>query len=436
MPGDVIGDRFRIERLLGKGGMGEVYAATHTTTGKQVAIKLIHSELGAGQETTRRFLREAKAATAIQHPNVIEVFDVFADDDGTPVMVMELLEGEPFSAYRERAGALPLHEVATIMLPVVGALRAAHDKGIVHRDLKPDNIFLATSPSGERRPTVLDFGIAKVIDPTKIGGETQGGATRTGSILGTPYYMAYEQAMSDKTIDHRADIWAIGVIVFEALCGRRPMEFDSLGQMYAAFLQGAVPSVREFVPELPSDVSDVIDRCLQKQRDTRLSDLQPLADVLNRYTDPNARGAMAGGVVRTAAVVAVEGAAVLSSSLSTVPKRRPWLLAGGAAALLVVGIVSVAGLLKSSPPTPAVPNATSTPATANAVSPTGEPSATLPSVANESASAPAQPPASAANPRAAATRPIASAPASSVGSPTSAPAATTTVRGISEKAPY
>jgi serine/threonine-protein kinase len=279
--------------------MGEVYAARHATTGKEVALKMIHYAVGtgaSGQEQTRRFMREARAATAIQHPNVIEVFDVFVDTDGTPVMVMELLKGEPFSEYRTRVGAMTLHDTATLLLPAVEALQAAHDKGIVHRDLKPDNIFLADTPLG-RTTKLLDFGIAKVLDPTKLGSDTEGPTTRTNSMLGTPYYMSFEQAMSDKNIDPRTDIWSMGVILFEALTGRRPMEFDTLGQMYTAFLQGTIPSLRDAAPDVPQDVSQVIDQCLRRNRDARMPNLRPLIEVLRRYTDVRVSGALSGGRV-------------------------------------------------------------------------------------------------------------------------------------------
>ena len=279
--GALVGGRFRVERLIGRGGMGEVYAARHVTTGKEVALKLIHAVSGSGGDEVRRFMREARAATAIEHPNVIEVFDVFEDTDGTPVMVMELLKGEPFSACLERAGALKLYEVAAIFLPAIHALKAAHEKGIVHRDLKPDNVFLAPSAAG-RTTKLLDFGIAKVLDPMKLGSDTRGQETSTGSILGTPHYMSYEQAMSDKHIDQRADIWARGVILFEALTGRRPVMFDSLGQMYASFLQGTVPSIREFLPDLPDDVAKVLDHCLVKTQEHRLDELGPLIEILEK----------------------------------------------------------------------------------------------------------------------------------------------------------
>jgi hypothetical protein len=351
----IIGGRFRVDRLLGRGGMGEVWAAKNLTTGRDVALKMI---IGSGSaDQTRRFLREAKAATAIQHPNVIEVLDVFEDEEGVPVMVMELLRGEPLAALRKRAGALPLHEVATLLLPVAAAVRAAHEKGIVHRDLKPDNIFLSEAHGGGCVPKVLDFGIAKVLDPTSISSETQGGATSTGSMMGTPHYMSLEQAMSEKDIDHRADIWSMGVILFEALTGRRPLEFENLGQMYTSFLQGTVPSVRELVPELPEDVVAIIDHCLQKQRAGRLDDLGPLIEVLARHVDPAAPGARAGGAVVgalplpmanpspvTKGVGAKTAAPASVGTLAQVPARgRNTIVLGiGAAVVLTVGVGAVA----------------------------------------------------------------------------------------------
>jgi serine/threonine-protein kinase len=329
--GHVVGGRFKIERLLGKGGMGEVYAARHVTTGREVAIKMIRGE---GEEQRRRFLREAKTATAIEHPNVIEVYDVFEDEDGTPVMVMELLHGETFAAYRERAGALRVHEAAAVLLPVIDALMTAHAKGIVHRDLKPDNVFLAVPRKGGAKvPKLLDFGIAKVLDPASL--ETQGGQTNTGSLLGTPHYMAFEQAMSEKVIDTRTDVWAMGVIVFEALCGRRPLEFNSLGQMYVAFLQTSVPSIRDVVTGLPKDLADVLDRCLQKRREDRLEKLDPLHQVLSRYLDPKVPGANAGGgVVPALPATPTDTASAMSTSVR--PRRSR--LAVGTAALIVLAL--------------------------------------------------------------------------------------------------
>ncbi len=295
--GDLIGGRYRIRKLLGRGGMGAVYAAENTKTGRSVALKVIRTQDDPTADATRRFLREAKAATAIQHPNVIEILDVFETDDGSPIMVMELLEGEPLADFRKRRGAVQLHEAATLFLPVLEALHAAHALSIVHRDLKPENIFLAQSSTQVVIPKVLDFGIAKVLDPTTLSSETQGSETKTGALLGTPYYMSMEQAMSEKDIDQRTDIWAVGVMLFELLCGRRPIEFDSLGAMYTTFLQGTVPSVRQFAPDLPDDVVEALDHCLQMKREERAATLEPLIAVLARYTDVDVPGARAAGRV-------------------------------------------------------------------------------------------------------------------------------------------
>jgi hypothetical protein len=344
-PGTLVGGRFKIDRLLGRGGMGEVYAARHAATGKEVALKLIRpsSVTFPMHELARRFIREARAATAIQHPNIIEVFDVFIDSNGTPVMVMELLKGESLHAYRTRRGALHLHEIATVMVPALEGLRAAHEKGVVHRDLKPDNIFLAETPGG-RVTKVLDFGIAKVLDPGKLGSNTEGPHTRTNAMLGTPHYMSFEQAMSDKTIDQRADIWAVGVIIFEALSGRRPIEFETLGEMYTALLKGTVPSVGTAVPDLPRDVHDVIDRCLQKDRTGRLADLGPLIDVLRRYADSTVAGALAGGTVVGPLAVDPLAAAPTEAAVSSGVPRQSAHRAGrriAAGALLVLALLSI-----------------------------------------------------------------------------------------------
>jgi serine/threonine-protein kinase len=299
-------------------------------------------------------------------------------------MVMELLKGEPFSAYRVRTGALRLHQVAEILLPAARALLAAHDKGIVHRDLKPDNVFLATTPDGRRITKVLDFGIAKVLDPARISSDTQGQQTNTGSILGTPHYMSFEQAMSDKTVDHRTDIWAMGVMIFEALTGRRPLTYDTLGQMYATFLQGAVPSIREFVTDLPPDMADILDRCLAKERAGRLDSFGPLIQILEKYADPRVPGANAGGVVVETPVRTpgeITAAALSASVAGAVPPRRSRLpLAIAAVTVVAVGVGAGAfALTRPGPATGDKPDivppthSTTTPGTTTPASTTPDP---------------------------------------------------------------
>jgi serine/threonine-protein kinase len=398
-PGALVGGRFKVERLIGRGGMGEVYAARHTQTGKEVALKLIHAKPGSGETQVRRFLREARAATAIEHPNVIEVFDVFEDADGTPVMVMELLRGEPFSRRIAKVGAFRLHEAAGILVPACRALQAAHAKGIVHRDLKPDNVFLVTTPAGSITK-LLDFGIAKVLDPTKINAETQGQNTNTGSILGTPHYMSYEQAMSDKNVDHRCDVWSMGVMLFEALTGRRPLSYDTLGEMYTKLLQGTVPSIREFLPDAPADLADVVDHCLAKLPQDRLADIGALADVLEKYTDPDVPGARVGGQVIAGPVAprsGVTGGASLAVSagplsVSTADRgaRRPpraALLLSAAGLAAVVGVGAFAVMRKA----PA--SATNPPAAPASVAP----SDSAPPTASTAVESPSTPPPSTAS---------------------------------------
>jgi serine/threonine-protein kinase len=267
--------------------MGQVYAATQVITGKRVALKLVRPSDEASADRAERFLREARIATALKHPNVVEIHDVFLDTDGTAVMVMELLQGEPLSTHRARAGRLTLHQAAEILVPIARALQTAHARGVIHRDLKPANIFL-TEPgvAGSRPvPKLLDFGIAKILDPVELGAEAEGQPTRTGAFLGTPGYMSFEQAMSDKEIDRRTDIWSLGVILFEALAGRRPIAFETLGEMYAAFLQGSIPSAADAIPSLPADVASLLDRCLVRDKRERLGDLRPFIETLGGYAE-------------------------------------------------------------------------------------------------------------------------------------------------------
>jgi serine/threonine protein kinase len=198
--------RYRLTELLGQGGMGAVWAACHVVTGKEVALKLITGSLANSAELRQRFQREARAASAVEHPNVVAVHDVFEMDDGAPVMVLERLRGETLADLLKRDGELTLGRTASIFLPVISAVGTAHASGVVHRDLKPSNIFIARQHGGEQIK-VVDFGIAKL---TAFEGDADT-ATTTGTLLGTPQYMPPEQIFGEKDIDHRADVWALGV---------------------------------------------------------------------------------------------------------------------------------------------------------------------------------------------------------------------------------
>lgn len=334
LPGTVVASRFQVQRKLGEGGMGAVYKATNITTNRPVALKVMHPEYAQKKDIVKRFMREAKAATVITHPNVIEVLDVVNTDTGEPVMVMELLEGEPLDSVLDRRGALPLAEVARIMTPVVSAVGAAHARAIVHRDLKPENIFLARGTDGVVRPKVLDFGIAKILDPSQINeGETKTGATKTGSMLGTPHYMSIEQACGEKDIDHRTDVWSIGIILYVMLSGRRPYEGENYGQILKALMTETPPSVASLVPGLPAEVVDIVERCMARQKDQRPFDLREVYAVLSRFCDavhvpPPSMSAAAlheAGSSATLAAASVYTSAVPGTAATQTRARRMWI---------------------------------------------------------------------------------------------------------------
>ena len=299
--GSVIGGRYRLDRLLGEGGMGAVWAATHTLTHKRVAIKLLKADV-ASPDTLRRFVREARAASAVRHPNVVEVHDILSLDDGSPAMVMDFLEGETLAKFLERAGPIPLVELAAIMAPVVSAVGSAHAAGIVHRDLKPENIFLARLGDGRIESMVLDFGIAKVLPfSEEMGGESA--LTHSGAVLGTPYYMAPEQAFGEKDVDARVDVWALGVILYECSSGRRPIDGETLGQVFKAITTGTTTPLQQVAPHLPADFVTLVEAMIQRDRDKRIPDLREPFERLRSWSGSSA-GAF-GAVVSIPPPVAV-----------------------------------------------------------------------------------------------------------------------------------
>jgi eukaryotic-like serine/threonine-protein kinase len=262
--GDTLAGRYRLERLLGEGGMGFVWQARQLTTDKAVAIKVLKSQDAAD---TARFLREAKVAAALSHRNIIQVFDFWEMEGKGPVfMVMELLHGETLAERLERTGPLPTEQVLTLVMPVASAVRAAHARGVVHRDLKPDNIFLARVADADAPEVkVVDFGLAK---PFIINvGATA--LTQTGSVMGTPYYMAPEQVYGEKDIDGQADVWALGVILYECATGTRPFEGENFGQIFRRVTHGLYTPLRELAPSVPPALEALVVRALSHDRDKR-----------------------------------------------------------------------------------------------------------------------------------------------------------------------
>jgi serine/threonine-protein kinase len=255
--------------------MGVVLAGRHLELGERVAIKFLHRE-HAGEAD--RFFREARAAARIRSEHVVRVMDVGRLSSGEPYIVMEHLDGEDLASRLERVRRMSPAQVADALVDVCQALAEAHAVGIVHRDLKPANIFLARSASGDDVVKLLDFGIAKVPEA--------GSMTRTATMLGSPYYMSPEQLMASRDVDARADIWSLGIILFELLTGELPFEGESLIALGIAVRDDPTPLARARRPELPEALDEVIGRCLAKDRAQRFSDVGELALALAPFLSP------------------------------------------------------------------------------------------------------------------------------------------------------
>jgi serine/threonine-protein kinase len=263
---------YQLESVIGEGGMGVVYLARHATLGRPAAVKVLHPELSTNQGIVTRFFNEARAASAARDPGIVEVFD-FGFEDRTAYIVMEYLEGESLAARMQR-GRSAIGAALTIVRAIARALQAAHEQGIVHRDLKPDNVFLARDPelpAGER-VKLLDFGIAK------LAGNDERSHTRTGTVMGTPTYMAPEQCRGSGRVDHRADLYALGCVAYEMLCGRPPFLADGPGDVFARHLYFPPLPLRSHHPELPAEIDAFVLWLLEK--------------------DPAARPATAADVIR------------------------------------------------------------------------------------------------------------------------------------------
>jgi len=270
----VVAGKFRLNRLLGRGGMGSVWYATHLALDIPCAVKFIEGDFAAVPEMQARFQREAKAAAALRSPHVVQILD---HDiwEGMPFIAMELLDGEELSKRVSRLGRIPPAELNAIMSQVCRALTKAHGQGIIHRDLKPDNIFLVRDDDREIAK-VLDFGIAK----SKNANLDIGSNTKTGAMLGTPYYMSPEQAQGNKQIDARSDLWALGVIAFECLTGQRPFESDALGDLLMQIMVKPLPRASEIAPELPRDFDAWFQKACARDPNERFGSAKELSDAL------------------------------------------------------------------------------------------------------------------------------------------------------------
>lgn len=283
--GQLLAGKYRVERVLGQGGMGVVVAAHHVVLDETVAIKFLLPEALESAEAVARFEREARAAVKIKSEHVARVTDVGRLETGAPYMVMELLRGQDLDELLRERGPLPLADVADYVLQAGEAIAEAHGLGIVHRDLKPPNLFLTERADGSSCVKVLDFGISKLTSP----GSTDQGMTRTSAIMGSPLYMSPEQLMSSRDVDLRTDIWAIGVICYELLTGNRPFGGDSLAQLCMAIQLGPPTPLSVYRRDLPAQVESILLRCLAKNPAQRYSNLSELANELVQFAPAHAR---------------------------------------------------------------------------------------------------------------------------------------------------
>jgi serine/threonine protein kinase len=275
--GQLVGN-YRIVREIGSGGMGVVFEALHPDIGRRAAVKVLHPELSRNPDVAARFLNEARAVNLVRHPGLVQIFEYGRLPDGTLYIVMDFLEGEPL-AQRLARGPLPLGEALLIVKQLASALTAAHERGIIHRDLKPDNVMLVADPEGYRdtRPSLsavrlLDFGIAKLIEGGQgLGGPRTPSGTRTGVVMGTPEYMAPEQCMGTSTIDGKVDVYALGIIFYEMLAGRRPFEAESTLELLNQHVHAMPPPLCHRGDNLPVEprAAELSERMLAKNPDER-----------------------------------------------------------------------------------------------------------------------------------------------------------------------
>lgn len=376
--------------------MGEVWAAVHTVTEQRRALKLVDEH---DESTRRRMLREARAAAAVRHPNVVAMHDVVESEDGAPVLVMDLLEGETLEAKIEREGRIGVADAVRIAIGVTAGLEAAHALGIVHRDLKPANVFLTPEPK------ILDFGVAKLTAESGPARATNL-LTESGAMVGTPCYMAPEQAFGDGEVDARTDLWALGVLLYECLSGVRPADGATVGQVFKVLATGAIVPLATRAPDVPRVLTVLVDRLLS--------------------TSPAGRPASAGAVREELAAIDLSSTVSTSSAsfapdmrsettdstavLNTTARgRRPFSVAIAVAALALA--TAVAGVWSRRVPAPPSPSATAsaipTPSATPAPTPTPHPPPTAaPDAGPPRASAPT------AHPKRSLPAPVASAPAS------------------------
>jgi serine/threonine-protein kinase len=285
-PGNVIGKRYRVDRLLGVGPMSVVVAATHLGIERAVAIKFLNPDGVRSRDAAERFRREAQTAARIRNEHVVRVLDVGTLENGVPYMVMDLVDGRSLKAELAERGPLSVSEATAYVLEAIEGLAAAHAAGVVHRDLKPANLFLAERVDHSRLVKVLDFGVSKSL--AESSGDLCSGLTRTGMVVGSPLYMPPEQLESSRTVDHRADIWALGVVLYELVTGHVPFDTSSLAELCSMLERSEPAPIARYRSDISREFEAVIARCLKRDRSARYRDVSELAEALAPFAPPSA----------------------------------------------------------------------------------------------------------------------------------------------------
>jgi serine/threonine-protein kinase len=343
---------YRLIRRIGAGGMGEVWLAEHTLLGRKAAIKVLHPMYSASADIVARFFNEARAATAIADPGIVQIYDFGHAADGSAYIVMELLEGETLDARLSHRGAMSIADALRILKQVASSLGAAHARGIVHRDLKPENIFLVRDPEvpGGERAKILDFGIAK------LSGDA-GSKTMTSAVMGTPMFMSPEQCRGAGGVDQRADIYSLGCVLFTLLCARPVFEAVGVGELIALHLTAAPPRASSCRAGIPVEIDDLIARCLDKDPARRFASGSELATSLGELAardlvtpEPPRRIAVHAATMPTT----ISGATGVTSPPTTAPKRHGLALGaiGTCVLALAIGLAIKPGAKRDDPPAP------------------------------------------------------------------------------------
>lgn len=377
--GEVVADKYRVDRVLGEGGMGIVVAATHLHLEQRVALKFLLPKMATNPELVQRFLREARAAVRIQSEHVARVLDV-GTHRGSPYMVMEYLEGGDLARVLAERGPLPVAEAVGCLLEACEAVAEAHSLGIVHRDLKPSNLFLAQGPAGRPTIKVLDFGISKAPSTSN-----DAHLTKTSAVMGSPSYMSPEQLVSSASVDMRSDVWALGVVLYEMLTRAVPFNAQTMPELVGAILQAVPAPIAATRQGVPPGVQAIVDRCLQKNPAGRFANVGELARALVAFGPSRSEQSVERieHVLRLSAGPAFLGgsegargdgaASTFSPSTSQAPRAASrWLLWSGLAAVVGIGAAAAAtavALRRSSIPPPSTKTGSPAPFAATASGP-------------------------------------------------------------------